>query len=416
VKQIAAFVNFAPKILDQKGLTALASRLGVYVLGLAALFLMATKIPPALFGKYSIYQSILELGLIFASLGSSILFARGASHEPPSLHSGDVRQTLIIGLPLAGIVTVTTLVFQNEHLNALPIALFLGTLLVFAFNTLHLAYARGRGASGLLNSESGIRSIVLLCGVGLLLTSGTKIGISTLLTINLFAALAITAAIHASAKNIPCRGPATLRLPEQCGAAFYSLMMFSLRKADLLIIAFFMPLPYVAAYKLAFVLAEAPSQFVQAYLYTRTVKMLDFKQATQSPKLRLELAKYSFALGTFLFVGMTVVVYACADIVNFGKEAKTIFLSMLPYFLLRTYTVHNEMLLQLHVGMRRLGCWAVVELTLKTLSYLCCFYFFPESPHYVFFLAFVYEFFLLEIRMKMAWGHFPILLLFGYLA
>jgi hypothetical protein len=55
----------------------------------------------------------------------------------------------------------------------------------------------------------------------------------------------------------------------------YSLLMFLLRKSDLLIVAYFMPLSYVGAFKLAFLLAEAPSQFVQAFLVTKTPAMLE---------------------------------------------------------------------------------------------------------------------------------------------
>lgn len=399
-------------VVGKKGLGALLTRLAVYILGFGAVFLMAAKIPPALFGRYSIYQASLEFGLIFASLGSSIIFARRASQTPATVHLGDMLQTMVIGLPFAVAVTLTTLSLQNEALNLVPISIFLVTMVVFTFNMLGLAYSRGRGSSGLLNAEAGIRAVVLMSGVGILLWSGTVIDLNMLLAVNLVGAVLMCATIILSNGKLPTVGPATLRLGEQCGAAFYSLVMFSLRKADLLVVAFFMPLPYVAAYKIAFVLAEAPSQFIQAYLYTRTLKMLEVRRLDGTQRMSQEMARHSLFLGCGLFAGVVALISLFSDLLKIGPEARHIFMAMLPYFLLRTYTVHNEMLLQLHSGMNRLGHWAGVELALKSFSYLVCFHFFPSYPHYVFFLAFIYEFLLLEIRMKMAWGHFPILRLF----
>jgi hypothetical protein len=91
--------------------------------------------------------------------------------------------------------------------------------------------------------------------------------VAHLLAINLVAFVLVCAAI-----GLPMNGPAppagkpALDLPSQAHATVYALLTFLLRKSDLLVVALFMPLGYVGAFKLAFLLAEAPSQFVQAFL------------------------------------------------------------------------------------------------------------------------------------------------------
>ncbi|MDP9930564.1 polysaccharide biosynthesis protein [Variovorax paradoxus] len=391
-----------------RGLGALASRLYIYLSGFLAVFLMAAYVSPADFGQYSIYQSVLEMALVVGTLGSALLFSRNAASVPPGVRRGDVVRTLAIGLPLAVLLIAVILTLQRTAVGDLPFVLILATLAVFAFVNLRLAYSRGLGFSGLLNLEAGIRSTVLVLGVAVLATLSFELHVTHLLLINLLAFLVVgVASMHAGWAAGPPRGSALLGLASQGSATVYSVLMFLLRKSDLLVVAFFMPLGYVGAFKIAFLLAEAPSQFVQAFLYTKTRAMLG-SDASNFDDSQLQLAKYSFLLGCVLFAALVVVISVAAPLLKVGRQALEIFLCIAPYFLLRTYTVHHEMLLALKTPMSTLGYWAMAEVALRLLSYVVIVAVFPGKPHYVFFLAAFSELVLFEVRMHALLGFFPL--------
>lgn len=390
------------------GLGALASRLYVYLSGFLAVFLMAASIPPARFGAYSVYQSVIEVALVLGTLGSSLLFSRNAASVPPGVTRGDVVRTLSIGLPLAAVLVTVILTVQRLPVGDAPFALVVATLAVFSFNSLRLSFSRGLGHAGLLNLEAGIRSTILVLGVGLCAALKFDLGVAHLLLINLFALVVVCAAIGLPGNGAaPPAGRHAIGLLSQGSATVYSLLMFLLRKSDLLVVAYFMPLSYVGAFKLAFLLAEAPSQFVQAFLFTKTKAMLE-----ADPKhfgdAQLGLARHSFLLGCALFVGLGCVMAVAAPLLKLGDEARSIFLCIAPYFLLRTYTIHHEMVLSLKTSMGSLGRWALLEVALRFLSYAVVIVLFPGKPHYVFLLACVSDFVLYETRMRLVFGFFPI--------
>jgi len=390
------------------GVGALASRLYVYLSGFLAIFLMAASISPARFGEYSIYQSVMEVALVVGTLGSSLLFSRNAATVPPGVTRGDVVRTLAIGLPLAAMLATVILAVQHMPVGDAPFLLVIATLAVFAFNSLRLSFSRGLGHAGLLNLETGIRSTILVAGVGLCVAVRFELGVAHLLLINLFAVVVVCLAIGLPGNGAaPPAGRAALGLASQAGATMYSLLMFLLRKSDLLIVAYFMPLSYVGAFKLAFLLAEAPSQFVQAFLVTKTPAMLE-TDAGNFTAAKLRLAKHSFLLGCGLFVGLAALISVAAPLLKLGNEARTIFMCIAPYFLLRTYTIHHEMVLSLKTSMGSLGAWALVEVALRLASYGAVVMVFPDRPHYVFFIACVTDFVLYETRMRLQFGFFPI--------
>jgi O-antigen/teichoic acid export membrane protein len=391
-----------------RGLSALASRLYIYLSGFLAVFLMAAYVSPADFGQYSIYQSLLEVALVVGTLGSGLLFSRNAASVPPGVRRGDVVRTLVIGLPLATLLVAAILTLQRTAVGDLPFLLIVATLAVFAFINLRLSYSRGLGFSGLLNLEAGVRSTILVLGVAAFAALGLELRVADLLLINLLAFLVVGAAcMHAGWAAGPPRGNSVLSLASQGSATVYSLLMFLLRKSDLLVVAFFMPLGYVGAFKIAFLLAEAPSQFVQAFLYTKTRAMLS-SDASNFDDSQLQLAKHSFFLGCVLFAGLAVVITVAAPLLKVGREALEIFLCIAPYFLLRTYTVHHEMLLALKTPVSTLGYWAMAEVALRLLSYAVVVAVFPGKPHYVFFLAAFSDLVLYEVRMRALLGFFPL--------
>ncbi|MDP9965143.1 polysaccharide biosynthesis protein [Variovorax beijingensis] len=390
------------------GVGALASRLYVYLAGFAALFLMAAHVSPSDFGEYSIYQSVMEVALVVAMLGSPLLFARHAATVPPGVRRGDVVRTLAIGLPLAALLSAAVLRIQHLPVVGAPFALLMAALAVFSFMSLRLSYSRGLGRAGLLNLEGGIRSTILVIGVAAFAAWGAELRATQLLLINLLAFVLVGAACMQTRWVAgPPAGPAALELASQGKATVYSLLIFLLRKSDLLVVAFFMPLGYVGAFKIAFLLAEAPSQFVQAFLYTKTRPMLGTDPA-DADGTDLRLARHSFLLGCALFAGLGVVITAAAPLLKVGREALEIFLCMAPYFLLRTYTVHHEMLLALKVPMGSLGWWALAEVLLRLLAYGVVVSVFPGKPHYVFFIAAVSDLLLYEVRMRALLGFFPL--------
>ncbi|MGJ3700454.1 lipopolysaccharide biosynthesis protein [Variovorax sp. AFSI2.2] len=396
------------RTVQLRGLGALASRLYVYLSGFLAVFLMAAYVSPADFGQYSIYQSVLEVALVVGTLGSALLFSRNAATVPPGVRRGDVVRTLAIGLPLAVLLIATILTLQRTDIGDVPFVLIVATLAVFAFISLRLSYSRGLGHAGLLNLEAGIRSTILVLGVAALATLGFELRVTHLLLINLLAFLVVGAAcMHAGWAAGPPRGSAALGLSSQGSATVYSLLMFLLRKSDLLVVAFFMPLGYVGAFKIAFLLAEAPSQFVQAFLYTKTRAMLG-SDASNSDGSQLQLAKHSFLLGCVLFAALAVLITVAAPLLKVGPQALEIFLCIAPYFLLRTYTVHHEMLLALKTPVSTLGYWALAEVALRLLSYGVVVAIFPGKPHYVFFIATVSDLVLYEVRMRALLGFFPL--------
>lgn len=391
------------------GLGALVSRLYVYLSGFLAIFLMAANVSPARFGEYSIYQSVLEVALVVGTLGSTLLFSRNAAAVPPAVTRGDVLRTLAFGLPLATALIVVILAAQRLPVADGPFGLVVLTLAVFSFNCLRMAYSRGLGHAGLLNLEAGIRSTILVLGVGVCVSLGFELGVAHLLLINLFAFVVVCAAICIPSRPgaSPPAGRHALDLASQASATVYSLLTFLLRKSDLLIVAFFMPLSYVGAFKLAFLLAEAPSQFVQAFLFTKTPAMMDADPEKLAAS-KLQLARHSFLLGCALFVGLAALITVAAPLLKLGEQARTIFLCIAPYFLLRTYTIHHEMVLSLKTSMGSLGRWALLEVALRLLSYGVVIVLFPGRPHYVFFIACVSDFVLYETRMRLQFGFFPI--------
>jgi len=396
------------RTLQLRGLGALASRLYVYLSGFLAVFLMAAYVSPADFGQYSIYQSVLEVALVVGTLGSALLFSRHAATVPPGVRRGDVVRTLVIGLPLATLLAAAILTLQRTAVADLPFVLVVATLAVFAFVSLRLSYSRGLGYAGLLNLEAGIRSTILVLGVAGLALLGLELHVTHLLLINLLALLVVTAAcMHTGWAAGPPRGSPALGLASQGSATVYAILMFLLRKSDLLVVAFFMPLGYVGAFKIAFLLAEAPSQFVQAFLYTKTRAMLG-SDASNFDDSQLQLAKHSFLLGCVLFAGLALVITVAAPLLKVGREALEIFLCIAPYFLLRTYTVHHEMLLALKTPVSTLGYWALAEVALRLASYGVVVSVFPGKPHYVFFIAAFSELLLYEVRMHALLGFFPL--------
>ena len=396
------------RTLQLRGLGALASRLYVYLSGFLAVFLMAAYVSPADFGQYSIYQSVLEVALVVGTLGSALLFSRHAASVPPGVRRGDVVRTLAIGLPLAALLAAAILTLQRTAVADLPFVLVVATLAVFAFVSLRLSYSRGLGYAGLLNLEAGIRSTILVLGVAGLSLLGLELHVTHLLLINLLALLVVAAAcMHTGWAAGPPRGSPALGLASQGSATVYAILMFLLRKSDLLVVAFFMPLGYVGAFKIAFLLAEAPSQFVQAFLYTKTRAMLG-SDASNFDDSQLQLAKHSFLLGCVLFAGLALVITVAAPLLKVGREALEIFLCIAPYFLLRTSTVHHEMLLALKTPVSTLGYWALAEVALRLASYGVVVSVFPGKPHYVFFIAAFSELLLYEVRMHALLGFFPL--------
>jgi O-antigen/teichoic acid export membrane protein len=390
------------------GLGALASRLYVYLSGFVAIFLIAAEVAPARFGEYSVYQSVLEVALVVGMLGSPLLFSRNAASVPPGVTRGDLVRTLAIGLPLAALLAAGVVGAQRLPVVGAPFVLIVAALAVFAFNSLRLSYSRGLGHAGLLNLESGLRATVLVLGVGALAMLDIEIGVAHLLVINLLALMLVCAAIVVPANGAaPPAGPPALRLSTQASATVYGLLTFLLRKSDLLVVAFFMPLGYVGAFKLAFLLAEAPSQFVQAFLFTKTPAMLDANTGNFTTE-KLRLARYSFLLGCVLFVALAALLAVAAPLLKLGSEARDIFVCIAPYFLLRTYTIHHEMVLALNATMGSLGRWTLLEVALRMASYGVVIALFPDKPHYVFFVAFVTDFLLYELRMRALFGFFPL--------
>ncbi|MFM9923789.1 polysaccharide biosynthesis protein [Variovorax sp. H27-G14] len=390
------------------GLGALASRMYVYLSGFLAVFLMAASISPARFGEYSVYQSVIEVALVLGTLGSSLLFSRNAASVPPGVTRGDVVRTLSIGLPLAMVLVTVILALQRLPVGDAPFVLVVATLAIFSFNSLRLSFSRGLGHAGLLNLEAGIRSTILVLGVGLCTALKFDLGVAHLLLINLFALVVVCVAIGLPGNGAaPPAGPHAIGLLSQATATVYSLLTFLLRKSDLLVVAYFMPLSYVGAFKLAFLLAEAPSQFVQAFLFTKTKAMLE-ADPRHFGDAQLGLARHSFLLGCGLFVGLGCVMAVAAPLLKLGEEARSIFLCMAPYFLLRTYTIHHEMVLSLKTSMGSLGRWALLEVALRFVSYAVVIVLFPGKPHYVFLLACVSDFVLYETRMRLVFGFFPL--------
>lgn len=390
-----------------RGLGALASRLYVYLSGFFALFAMAAYVSPAEFGAYSVYQSVLEVALVLGTLGSSLLFSREAASDPPGVRTGDMWRTLAIGLPLGALLVAVLLAAQHLPVAGMPFVLLAAMLAVFSFIGLRLSYSRGLGYAGLLNLEAGVRATVLLAGVAVLAALGVETGAVHLLAINLAALLLVAAAcLHTGWAEGPPPGAALLDLGAQARATAYSVLMFLLRKSDLLVVAFFMPLGYVGAFKVAFLLAEAPSQFVQAFLYTRTRAMLGAEGGSQDDAT-LRLARQSFLLGCLLFAALAVVITVAAPLLKMGDEALLIFAGIAPYFLLRTYTIHHEMQLSLTTPMDALARWALLEVVLRLASYAVVVPLFPDRPHYVFLVACVSDFVLYEVRMRRQFGFYP---------
>lgn len=402
-KPVLAFVK-------SNGPWALVSRMFVYLSGFSAVFLLSANTTPAMFGEYSLYQSAIELGLIIGTLGSSIVFSRYAAMVPAIIFVGDVRQTLLIGTPIAILLVASILLIQRLPLSVFGAACVTSSLVLFSFNALYLAYMRGRGRAGLLNLEAGLRSTMLILGILLATWCGYALTVDYMLFVNAAAIALISACIFTLGKAGPMlpSGPPGLKVGTQIGATAYSLLTFSLRKADLLIIALFMPLTYVGSFKLAFLLAEAPSQFVIAFLYTNTRSMLEVRRNGHDYDA-LRLARMSLALGTALFLCLGIFLYIASDMLKFRAEARTIFFYMLPYFYLRTYTVHHEMLLQLNTRLRSLGYWTAAEFCIKLVVYGYFILVVHDKPHYIFPVMALVEFLLMEIRVNILLGYWPCL-------
>lgn len=399
-------------VIFSDGSFAIASRLYVYIAGFAAVFLLSANIPAAQFGEYSLYQAGLELGVIVATLGSALVFSRNAALDPPAVGGGDLRRTLFIGIPVAALLLAAMLSAQGLLPFSQSGVWLLLSLGFFSFNGLRLAYRRGRGQAGLLNIESGIRATVFVACILLFLWHRMTPSVEQLLLVNLAACVLITLTILTGDKQLagPPPGAPLLSLKTQWAATAYSLMSFALRKADLLLVAFFMPLDYLGAFKIAFLLAEAPSQFVLAYLYTHTSSMISVGTRGYG-KAKIMLARNCFLLGLALFAGLCLMLHVFGPLLKFGREAQSIFLCMLPYFLVRTYTVHHEMLIQLNTRLQSLGFWSFGEVVVKLCYYLLVAWAFPETPHYAFFIMASCEIISYEFRAKKILGHFPIVLI-----
>ncbi|MCY1516894.1 hypothetical protein D9M68_515530 [compost metagenome] len=65
-------------------------------------------------------------------------------------------------------------------------------------------------------------------------------------------------------------------------------------------------------------------------------------------------------------------------------------------------------MLSLNATMGSLGWWTLLEFALRLASYGVVISLFPDKPHYVFFIAFVTDFVLYELRMRALFGFFPI--------
>lgn len=330
-------------------LLLLVGRGSVYLSGFVYNLLFSYLLLPQDFGVFAAIMASAELFLVPVTLGASLLVYRNARRDE-KLPLAEIMVILGCGTALAALVLVLLLPIQRLQaeglLFALAIAIPLGAsqLLVSAF--------RGFGYITLFTLDPAIRyfSYVLASLLSFWLVGASLpalVGAIVLSNAGIFSVY-----FYCSIARGRISRSIDIKLKEQLWLVFSGLVSFAVRKSDILILSIGVSSAELGSLKIAFLLAEAPMQFVQAVMYKYS-KSFEFSGHTVDAIRRRSAAVGLAILGVALSVGAL----CAAMLFQLYFAGKYEFIYALPFLLIYYLTkivslpLDQALIMEGHVGL-----------------------------------------------------------------
>lgn len=250
---------------------AFFDRASVYVFGALLTFFLAKVMDKPDFGRYALYQSIIEFCCVLGTLGVGPLLSDAVAK---SRLIPTYKQILLLAL-LGGVLGAVAffllshiflkIEFSTEHAVAL-VALF--SIFVFSLNQLEFSWNRYFDGARLLNRDAAIRSLFVLTVSGFIFIKESSISFMSIVFLNLCSYLLATALNFAFRKKLSFEKLVGAPVFDRriYSAWIHAVSAFVLKKADIFVVGYYFSFSEIAVFKIAFLLMEVPAQFLQAFL------------------------------------------------------------------------------------------------------------------------------------------------------
>lgn len=398
-------------MLNIKDLLPIFSRGVVYLLGFISVFVISHVLGRQDFGAYSVIQSYAEMCVLIIGFGSYQAFARVVIQKKKNVTLGDVFYSLFFGSFLFAAFFLV-LFFRNDLFDSVEIAIpFIMGVFSYSLILMILSIQRGYGQTWLLNIEFAIRSGLILLCIALFFIANIEISLKNILifvVVSYFFVL-ILSVCQTKLNWIDFKFKTHIDFKERVHLLFSSVMGFMTKKSDLIVFSMFVPLTHIAAYKIAFLVAEAPSQFVQAFFVSKT-KDIAKRGGYDKNGISKHFQIRGIALGLFLTSAVSVFLYFSANYFSYvDHDVISIYMVMLPYFIVRCYTLYQEIYLMILAKSEHIRNRTFIELLIKAALFVCAFLFYREAPEFIYVVLVFLEVLVFEFSVKYEFGYFPIL-------
>lgn len=382
----------------RKLILSVSLRLFVYVSVFCYYIVVANNVSAETFGKYSVWQSISEIGIVFLTVGSGFLYYRKSLDENKGFPVYSLVRMLVVGVPmtlLLMLLLIGILDLDREWRVFFPLFMFtllLSVLVVF------LNWLRGKSKYGLVISDPGARatiSIVLFVVGGAYVYK--NIELSHLFLINL---ISVVIMLGVAVRSLGKFDFGARNVVHQWHALIIGLLNFATKKGDIFLIAYFSDFGYVALFKLAFVVAESSYQFSQAY-FVNISHALDKEKNENWRRILLNGA----ALGAIVVFGGFIfcIAYSWYNVDYVGL--RDIFVILAIYFFIKSVTSFHEQFQQKFSSLSDLKIKSFFEVLAKAVFYTIA-VFFEIDLIFVFLPLAIFDLVINEVFLKRVSGKY----------
>ena len=243
---------------------AFLDRASVYIFGALLTFFLAKVMEKSDFGRYALYQSIIEFCCVLGTLGVGPLFSEIVSK---SRSIPVYKKIFFISLQGSFFASIAFFVlsyvflklqFSIEYKIAL-IAVF--SIFIFTCNQLEFSWNRYFDGARLLNRDAAIRSLFVLVFSSLLFFNNSKISFILVVFLNLLSYF-LTGVFNFSLRR---RLSTSVTIGQFVfdnrvyTAWVHAVSAFLLKKADIFVVGYFFSFSEIAVFKIAFLLMEVQS-------------------------------------------------------------------------------------------------------------------------------------------------------------
>lgn len=314
----------------------------VYIFGFVSVVALSAIMDSDDFGRYAIYQSVIEFSCVLCTLGCGVLYSSRSAITGRFIGYKELASTLAWGFPFSILaIFLFGCFFDLQILEGFVLFLVSGLyVLLSSFVQLIVSADKFCDRGFKANTEPIFRALLITILSGGVFWLFGFVSYSAVVIVVFFVSLILAAWVAVTRRVDFEFCQEKIKLSEKINVFVYSVSNFFVKKFDVIAIGLVSSFTFVGYFKLVFLMVEAPMQFLIAYLNSISARLSRGGDSLKeiANQVRLILGGVALALAC---VGMSCYFYD----LTFRKSLFPCFNILFGYFFVRAYTTILDFIL-----------------------------------------------------------------------